>query len=79
LTAIQQSVLDAADMQPGQTERLYVPRILISAGIELNEALAEKRPLRFNTISSEDPRVVTHAWYVAGRVTPDPGTLLVLY
>jgi hypothetical protein len=60
LTAIQQSALGAADMQPGQTERLYIPRILISVGIELNEALPEKRPLHFNMISSEDQRVVTH-------------------
>ena len=38
---MQKSVLNAADVLPGQTERLYDPRIVISVTMEMNEALAE--------------------------------------
>jgi hypothetical protein len=55
---------------------LYVPRIILSTGEEINRAHQTGLAVNWGSIGSEDPRIVQNNWYTAGRVTPQPGELV---
>jgi hypothetical protein len=56
--------INAADAVRLDGGHLCVPRIMISAGIEMNEVLQNGRTIHIEAIRTDDPRVLTNEWYI---------------
>jgi hypothetical protein len=52
---------------------IHIPRLAISAGMEMNAAYKGGRDINWMAIIKDDPRLKESAWYAEGRETPPIG------
>lgn len=74
----QNTIFEQATEASDQGAWIQIPRLVISAGIELNEAHSTGRVVNWKAIDRNDARVKGNSWYVEGRVTPPLGKQIIV-
>jgi hypothetical protein len=59
--------------------RPFLPRLLISAGMEFNAAYQQKRDIIWDTIRRDDPCNFNNPWYIEGKEMPELGKSTIHY
>ena len=62
-----------ARLMDDRDEEPYIPRLVISAGVEINRANQTNGQVDWASIRSDDPRIVENIFYTEGISTPEPG------
>jgi hypothetical protein len=75
----QNTIFEEASQASDKGAWIHIPRLVLSASMELNGAFEGHQDLDWSRVGVNDPRVKQAPWYQEGRETPPIGKYIVAY